>query len=326
MSTASAVAESEGRRSPLALIQSQEATILLFLVGVVAFLGIMAPSFLELSNIEDILVNSSYVAVAAIGTAMVIMAGEIDISVGSMLAVCAVTAGTLAGAGLPIPLVFLATIIVGTLMGMLNGVLVAWVKIPAIIVTLGMLSFWRGMVILYTKGEWIRNLPRDFYIGRQEWLGVPVPIWVMVVSIIIASLWLRYVPLGRQIYAVGGNREAARLAGISVQRMIFMVLTLNGLLIGLATLIFATRFSVIQSNAGLGFELQVITAVVVGGVSIMGGTGTIWGSLLGVLLLGVLGTGLTFLKVSPYWFQAVQGLLILLAVVLDVIRSRRMAA
>jgi ribose/xylose/arabinose/galactoside ABC-type transport system permease subunit len=307
------------------LIQSQEATLLVFLIALVAFMGIATPAFLEPRNIQDILVNSSFAAVAAIGMTMVIVAGEIDISVGSMLAVCAVTAGKLAEWGYPIPLVFLATIMVGTLMGMLNGFLVARVRIPAIIVTLGMLSFWRGLVILLTRGDWIRNLPKEFYIGQQSWLGIPVPIWVMVISVVMAGFWMRYTLRGRQIYAVGGNRQAALLAGIPVRRMIFMVLTLNGTLIGLATLIFATRFSVIQSNAGLGFELDVITAVVVGGTSIMGGVGTVWGSLLGVLLLNVISTGLTFLKVSPYWLQAVQGTLILLAVVLDVARRRRTA-
>ncbi len=315
-----------GQRNPLGLIQSQEATLFIFLVVLVALLAVVTPTFMDPQNLRDVLVNASFPAIAAIGMTMVIISAEIDISIGSILAVAAVVAGNLSLTGMPIPLVFLMTIIVGTLLGMLNGALVAYAKIPSIIVTLGALSFWRGLVIYFTQGAWIYNMPEEFHFAQRVWLGVPLPVWLMVVLIVLAGLFMRFSPIGRQMYAVGGNRQASMLAGIPVQRRLFLVFTLNGTFAAVAASIYASRFSVVQSNAGIGFEFQVITAVVIGGTSIYGGTGSIWGSFLGALLMAVIGTGMTFLKVSPYWLQTVQGSLILLAVVLDVLRRRRVAS
>jgi ribose/xylose/arabinose/galactoside ABC-type transport system permease subunit len=166
-------------------------------------------------------------------------------------------------------------------------------------------------------------MPDSFHFAQLSWLGIPIPVWMMGVLIVGAGLVMRFSPLARQIYAVGGNRQAAVLAGIPLKRRLFLVFTLNGLFAAIAASIYASRFSVIQSNAGLGFEFQVITAVVIGGTSIYGGTGSIWGSFLGAVLMAVIGTGMTFLKVSPYWLQTVQGVLILLAVILDALRRRR---
>jgi len=295
----------------------------IFLALLVTGLAVATPAFLEAQNLRDVLVNASFPAIAAIGMTMVIVSAEIDISIGSILAVVAVLTGNLALTGMPIPLVFLIGLLAGTLLGALNGALVAYARIPSIIVTLGALSFWRGLVIYLTQGAWIYNMPEAFHFAQRSWLGVPIPVWMMIVLIALAGLFMRYSPLGRQFYAVGGNRQAAMLAGIPIKRRVFLVFTLNGFFAAIAALIYASRFSVVQSNAGLGFEFQVITAVVVGGTSIMGGTGTIWGSFLGALLLAVIGTGMTFLKVSPYWLQTVQGSLILLAVVLDVVRRRQ---
>jgi len=320
-----AAAPTKPRRNPLSLIQSQEATLLVFLVLILIVLGVATPAFMDAQNIRDILVNASFPAIAAIGMTLVIISAEIDISIGSILAVVAVVAGNLSLTGMPIPLVFLIGLIVGTLLGALNGALVAYARIPSIIVTLGALSFWRGLVIYFTQGAWIYNMPESFHFAQRSWLEVPIPVWMMTVLIVLAGLFMRFRPLGRQIYAVGGNRQAALLAGIPVKRRLFLVFTLNGLFAAVAAIIYASRFSVVQSNAGLGFEFQVITAVVIGGTSIMGGTGSIWGSFLGAVLIAVIGTGMTFLKVSPYWLQTVQGSLILLAVVLDVVRRRRTA-
>ncbi len=313
------------RRASFSLVQSQEATLLIFILLLLVILAVVTPAFMDPQNIRDVLVNASFPAIAAIGMTMVIVSAEIDISIGSILAVAAVVAGNLSLTGMPIPLVFLVAILVGTLLGMLNGALVAYAQIPSIIVTLGALSFWRGLVIYITQGAWIYNMPDAFHWAQRAWLGVPLPVWLMIVLIGVAGLFMRFSPLGRQIYAVGGNRQASMLAGIPVQRRLFLVFTLNGTCAAVAASIYGSRFSVIQSNAGLGFEFQVITAVVIGGTSIYGGTGSIWGSLLGAILMAVIGTGMTFLKVSAYWLQTVQGCLILLAVVLDVLRRRRAA-
>src|SRR5512136_1627985 len=276
-------------------------------------LAIVTPAFMEPQNIRDVLVNASFPAIASIGMTMVILSAEIDISIGSILAVVAVVTGNLALTGMPIPLVFLIGLMAGTLLGALNGALVAYARIPSIIVTLGALTFWRGLVITITQGAWIYNMPEAFHFAQRSWLGIPIPVWMMAVLIILAGLFMRFSPLGRQFYAVGGNRQAALLAGIPVKRRLFLVFMLNGTFTAVAAAIYASRFSVVQSNAGLGFEFQVITAVVIGGTSIMGGTGSIWGSFLGALLMAVIATGMTFLKVSPYWLQTVQGTLILLA-------------
>ncbi|MGC8781433.1 MAG: ABC transporter permease [Anaerolineae bacterium] len=323
MNATNVSAPAGARRRFLAPLQSQEATLAIFVVLLLIGLAVATPAFMEAQNLRDVLVNASFPAIAAIGMTMVIVSAEIDISIGSILAVVAVLTGNLALTGMPIPLVFLVGLVAGTLLGALNGALVAYAGIPSIIVTLGALSFWRGLVIYLTQGAWIYNMPEAFHFAQRSWFSVPIPVWMMVMFVVAAGLFMRYSPLGRQFYAVGGNRQAAMLAGIPIKRRLFLVFTLNGLFAAVAALVYASRFSVVQSNAGLGFEFQVITAVVVGGTSILGGTGTIWGSFLGSLLLAVIGTGMTFLKVSPYWLQTVQGSLILLAVVLDVVRRRQ---
>jgi rhamnose transport system permease protein len=325
LNATNAAKPTRARFNPFSLIQSQEATIAVFLALILILLAIAAPAFMDPQNIRDVLVNASFPAIAAIGMTMVILSAEIDISIGSILAVVAVLTGNLSLTGMPIPLVLLIGLIAGTLLGALNGALVAYARIPSIIVTLGALTFWRGLVITITQGAWIYNMPEAFHFAQRSWLGVPIPVWMMLVAIVLAGLFMRFRPLGRQIYAVGGNRQAALLAGIPVKRRLFLVFMLNGTFAAIAATIYASRFSVVQSNAGLGFEFQVITAVVIGGTSILGGTGTIWGSFLGALMMAVIGTGMTFLKVSPYWLQTVQGSLILLAITLDVIRRRRAA-
>lgn len=304
-------------------MQSQEASLGVFLIALLLLLVVYTRgSFLEGRNISDILVNTSFVAVAAIGMTLVIAGGEIDISIGSILAVCAVLAGNLAVAGVPLWLVIIAAPLAGTAMGALNGVLVAYARIPAIIVTLGALSFWRGLVITVTQGAWIYNMPESFHFAQRSLFGVPIPISVMIVTVLLGSQFMHSRALGRHVYAIGGNREAAMLAGISIRKIIFMNLALNGACAGLTALLYASRFSVVQSNAGIGFEFQVITAVVIGGTSIMGGTGTIIGSFIGAVLMSTIATGMTFVKISPYWLLTVQGSLILLAVTIDVLRRR----
>lgn len=303
---------------------NQELLLGAFLLLLVIILTALRPDFLSGQSVSSILMDSSHLIVAAVGMTLVIVAGGIDISVGSMLAMCAVIGGLLAQSGVAPELAMLAMVLSGTLFGLINGSLVVWGGIPSIIVSLGMLSILRGAVVLLTGGSWIQNLPQGFYIGQRSVLGLPVPILVAVVVLVAAALWMRYSPLGRQVYAVGANREAARLTGINVKRIQLLTFTVNGTLVGLAALIFATRFSAIQTNAGVGFELQVITAAVVGGVSIMGGAGTVLGAALGGLLLNVISKGMIFLRVSAYWFLAVQGALILLAVVVDIWRKRRL--
>jgi ribose/xylose/arabinose/galactoside ABC-type transport system permease subunit len=305
----------------------RELTILATLFLLTAVVSFVNPAFLDRQNIEDILVNSSYVAVAAVGMTLIILTANIDISFGSILAVCSIVAGLLAKSNVPIILVVAITVALGALLGGINGALTAKLKIPSIIATIGTMTILRGMILWLTKGYWVQDLPPDFrLLGTGRMFGIPIPVCAMFVVFGFFIIFLRYTQIGREIYAVGSNREAARLSGINVSRIVLLVFTLAGALIGLATMIYATRFTVIQSNAGIGFEFVVITAVVVGGTNIFGGRGTIVGTVLGVFLLGVTSTALTFLKVSPYWEQSVQGALILAAVVTDTMRHRAFIA
>ncbi|HEU4742118.1 MAG TPA: ABC transporter permease [Meiothermus sp.] len=304
--------------------RGRQISIAVFLLALAGVLLAAAPSFFSLGNFKDILVNISYVAIAALGMMMVILTGQIDISVGATLSICSTLAATASKAGLPLGVVFLISIGAGAALGLVNGLLVTRFKIHSIIVTLGTLSVFRGTLIYFTKGAWIYQLPEDFRgVGLGTFLGLPNPIWAMAVVLLAGAWVLSATPWGRALYAVGSNPDAARLSGIRVPFVQASVFVACGALVGLATMFYATRFSTIQSNTGQGFEFLVITAVVVGGTNIFGGSGTVLGVALGALLVGVTGTALTFLKISAYWEQALQGLFILLAVAFDALRSRR---
>ena len=202
------------------------------------------------------------------------------------------------------------------------GTLVAYTRIPSIVVTLGMLSILKGGLISATAGEWITNMPAEFMIAQMRPFGIPSAVWFMVALTIIASLFLRYTDFGRSIYAVGGNMEAARAAGINPERTVIGVFALHGLFAGVAGILFATQLQVIQSTVPPNLELTVITASVIGGVSILGGTGTVIGSTLAAILFACIGSALIFLNVSAYWLRAVLGLMILATVLADMARRR----
>ncbi|MBC7869228.1 MAG: ABC transporter permease [Chitinophagaceae bacterium] len=308
---------------------TQEVVLALTVVGISLIVGLVNNRFLAQQNVFDILSNSSYIAVAAIGMSMVIISGNIDISVGSLIGLLATISGTIAvnaeASGYPLWLAFVAPLIGGMLAGAINGFLVAYLRIPAIVVSLGMLSILKGGLILWTGGEWIYNLPPAYQIAQQKIIGLPVPIYLMVILTILGALWLRYSATGRAIYAIGGNKEAARLSGISERSVIMQVFIINGLMVGVASIMFATQFNAIQSTVPSGLELLIITAAVVGGVSILGGTGTVIGAALGAVVFHVIPSAMVFLSISPYWKQAVQGLLILITVLIDLYRRRRQA-
>jgi rhamnose transport system permease protein len=310
-------------RSWLTVFNQQESVLVLAFVLVIVGVTALNQGFIDPTNLVDILYNSSYIGVAAIGMTMVIICGHIDISIGAALGLCATVAGKLAVAGVPLGIVFAATILTGGVIGLVNGLLVAYCRIPAIVTTLGMASILKGGLILTTGGIWIYGLPPGFGISRQLILSVPVPICALTVLGIAFSLWLKYSAAGREIYAVGGNAEAARLSGLPVRRVTLWVFVLNGLLVGISAILYATNFTAIQSNVAPGFELTVITSAVIGGVSILGGTGTVVGALLGAILLQTIGTALVFLHIRAEWFQTVQGSLILLTILLDVYRRSK---
>jgi ribose/xylose/arabinose/galactoside ABC-type transport system permease subunit len=300
----------------------RELTIAAALAALTVSLGVSQPNFVDRATVANMLTNAAYVAVVGVGMTLVIVAGQLDISVGSMMAVCALTSGMLARAGVPMPLVVLASLGLGLLLGAVNGALVAYLRIPSIIVTLATLTMWRGAILWWTKGYWVMPLPPAWKVpGTATILGLPAPVWVGWAVVAVSAVALARTAFGRQVYAVGSNPAAAALAGIDVPRVTFAAFALNGLLVGLATMIHVTRFSMVQTQEGLGLEFLVITAVVVGGTNIFGGSGTVVGTYLGVLLITVTSSALTFLGIPATWDQAIRGAFILLAVTADILRT-----
>src|SRR3989449_1582812 len=266
----------------------RELTILAALALLAGYLSLTQPNFRDAFTLSTILTNAAYVGVVGIGMTMVIVAGQIDISVGSMLAVCALIAGTLARAGAPMFLVVLTSLALGLGMGALNGALIAYLRIPSIIVTLATLTALRGAIVWWTKGYWVMPLPPGWkFLGTTHILGLPLPVWIGWTAVLAAAYVLAHTIIGREGYGLGSNPQAARLAGIHTARVTFWVFALRGLLVGLATMLHVTRFSMVQTQEGLGLEFLVITAVVVGGTNIFGGSGTVAGPYFGVLLVTV---------------------------------------
>jgi rhamnose transport system permease protein len=292
-----------------------------------AVLIVRAPEFFSAGNLVDVLLGALPVLIVAVGATLVILTGEIDISVGSIFAVCSVSAGVLAVAGVPMPMVALAAPLIGGLLGAINGALVAWLALPSIVVTLATMVAWRDALRWTTEGAWVQNLPADF-----QWLGLsqdayPVAAATIAVVMVAGGAWtLAHVRAGRMVYATGSNPEAARLAGIDTRLVRFWTFTAAGTCTGLAAMLNSVRFSQIPPNTGLGLEMQVIAAVVVGGAAITGGRGTLAGTVLGVTLLSAMGPALTFLGVSASWERALQGAIILVAVGTDTLRARRLPA
>ncbi len=324
MSTAVMSHPRSGEGGALRVFASQEALLAFAIIGVAILVGLDNPRFLATRNLADIVLGNAYVAVAAIGMSMVIVSGNIDISVGSLIGVLATLSGSLAVAGAPVMVVWLTPIVVGVLVMMLQGAVIAYLRIPSIVVTLGMLSILKSALISVTGGRWITDLPESFHLADIELFGLlPMPVLIMVTATILAALWMRYSASGRAIYATGGNAEAARLCGVSPRRTVVMVFALHGFFAGLAALLFATQLKVIQSTVPPNLELTVITAAVVGGVSILGGVGTVVGSTLAAVLIAEVASALVFINVSPYWIHAMQGVLILATVAADILRRRR---
>ena len=307
------------------IVGSQEAVLFLAIVLLLVVVGGINPRYVAERNLESMLLGNAYIAVAAIGMSMLIISGNIDISVGSLIGVLATISGTLATAGYPIVVAWLVPLALSMLYMALVGAIVAYLRIPSIVVTLGMLSILKGGLISATGGKWISDLPDGYHLAQNDLLGVPLPIYFMVGLTAAAALWMRYSAVGRAIYAVGGNAEAARLSGISREHTLMMVFAIHGLFVGVAAILFATQLSIIQSTVPPNLELSIITASVVGGVSILGGTGTVIGSTLAAVLIAAIGSSLIFVGISPYWLRAVQGTLILLTVLADLMRRRRRA-
>ena len=301
----------------------QEIVVFLSIAALFVVVGAVNARFLSDTNINTIFAGNAYIAVAAIGMTMLIISGHIDVSVGSLIGVIATIAGTLAVNGYPIWIAWTVPILFGMAVNAAVGALVAYTRIPSIVVTLGMLSILKGGLISATGGAWITNMPPEFMIAQMRLFGVPSSVYFMVVLTVLAALFMRYSAFGRAVYAVGGNIEAARATGLDPERTVIGVFALHGMFAGIAGILFATQLQVIQSTVPPNLELTIITASVIGGVSILGGTGTVIGSTLAAILFACINSALIFLNISAYWLRAVLGLMILATVLADMIRRRR---
>ena len=301
----------------------REVSAALAFAVLLVMVGLAAPSFFSAANLRDLAVNNAPVLIIAVGMTCVILVGEIDISVGSQFALCSVAAGRLTKQGLPVALLLPCVLAIGAGMGAVNGFLVGDIRLPSIIVTLAMLVAWRDALRWTTQGAWVQDLPANFqWFGLGQSLAQWLIVAVALIVLVSFSWMLRNLGAGRAIYAVGSEREAARLAGIDPPRVVFGVFVLVGALTGLAALLNAVRFSAVPSNAGLGLELKAVAAVVVGGTAITGGRGTLVGTLIGATLLGTIGTALTFAGINPFWEKAIQGAIILAALISDTVLGR----
>jgi rhamnose transport system permease protein len=293
------------------------------ILGLAVLLAFIAPHFFSVENLNDVFLANVPVLLIAIGMTFLIVTGEIDISVGSAFAVCSVAAGILAKGHLPLPVVALAACALGAMLGAINGGLSAYARVPSIVVTLAMMIALRDALRWLTQGAWVEDLPSQF-----QWLGFsqrayPAVVAILALVLVVCAGWVsRSTAIGRAMYATGSNPAAARLAGINTHFVKMTAFVCVGVLTALAALMNSARFGQIPANAGIGLEMKVIAAVVIGGASITGGRATITGTLLGVLLLVAMGPALVFLGVSAYWERAAQGAIILIAVAIDALSGR----
>jgi rhamnose transport system permease protein len=301
----------------------RELSVLGVLALLLAYLAWRAPAFFQLQPLLSLLAREAPSLVVACGVAMVILVRQIDISVGSQFSVCSVFAGVLAAAGWPLAAVVPVALLAGGSLGLVNGLLVAWLGLPSIVVTLATLVALRQGLNLVRQGEFV-NLPE-----RIQWLGLPQAQgqWLLItgaVALLALLAWgLRHLAVGRWVYAVGSDAEAARLAGIRPRVVTLATFVLMGALTGIAAVMNVVQSPQVQPLTGSGLELKAIAAAVVGGVAISGGRGTLWGVLAGLLLLACISPAMVHLRIDAYWEKAIQGLIILAAVMVEGVRQRR---
>ena len=326
-----AAAGTGARRLTERAFRIRESGILVVLVVFVAVTWSVQHRFLNSTNIQFILVNTTVFALLALGETMVVISRNYDLSVGSVLGLSAYLSASLFGQhhGIPIVLVFLTGLGIGLGCGLLNGLMVSVGRVPSLVVTLATLYIFRGIDILIVGGKEVvaNSLPSSFTdIPKATVLGVPDLAIVIAVVIAIGAYYLRSFRSGRELYAMGSNPDAARLAGIPVGRRVFVAFTVSGAIAGVAGVLWAAQYGTIDSTAGTGYELQVVSAVVVGGVAIFGGSGSAVGAALGALLLNTINSALYVLGISPFWDQAIWGFLLILAIALDRFIAVRLTA
>lgn len=304
--------------SSLIKFNVRDAGTLIGLLIIIVTFSFLSPVFLTLPNLLNVLQQSSINALIALGMTLVIISGGIDLSVGPTAAMSAVFGAALMVAGIPVPLAVVLTLCVGTACGLFSGTLIAWAGLQPFIVTLGGLSLFRAIALIFTGGNPVFGIPATFRdIINSSWFGVPTPI--VIVAIVALILWtvMNKTPLGEYILAIGGNEEAARVAGVPVRRTKITVYVISGILASLASLILIGRLGAAEPTIGTLWELDAIAAAAIGGASLMGGKGSIFGTLIGVIILGALRNGLTLLNIQAFYQLLATGLIIIIAMLID---------
>ncbi len=319
------------RRAVQTVLGSRETAITLVLLGVIAAATIKIPSFLFSENSwRDLLLTPSILILLAVGEAVVIISRNVDLSVGSILGLTAYLTGRMFvdHPQAPIVAVFLLGLLAGAVLGLVNGLLVALGKVPALVITLGTLYIYRGVVLTWAGSNRINasDMPDGFLsLGTKTIGSIPVLFIIAVSVLVVVGYFLHTARAGRDIYAIGSDPDAAQLIGLRVRRRVIGAFVLSGALAGLAGVLFAARYGTVSSDAGTGIELQAVAAVVIGGVAIFGGSGSVWGAAIGALLLVTINRALPILGIQDFWQQAVVGVLIIGAIVLDRVLSARRA-
>lgn len=309
----------------LSILQIKEIPIFLFTFAVYTAFSILSPNFNNFNNFSVIIQQITINGIVAIGMTMVIMISGMDLSVGSILSLCGVLSGMLDNAGLPIYVVVLITLIIGSLAGAINGFLITRLNIPDIIVTLATMNIFRGIAVLITNSKWITDFSTPFLsIGSGLHGLMSFPVIAFAVFALFFAFMLKKMPFGRLMHAIGGNREAAELMGLNVNRVKVQVYTINGFLLAIAGMIFASMFGNIQAaTAAISLQFQTMGSALIGGANIFGGSGSILGTVIGTFLLGIIKNGLVQIHASEYWLDFITGAIIIIALIVNLIKFKR---
>jgi ribose/xylose/arabinose/galactoside ABC-type transport system permease subunit len=307
------------------IFQKKEFNILCIVIVLSILITIRNSVFISPDNLIDLLKCNTVLGILGMGMLMAIITGGIDVSVGAMTAVITIIIGkVLVAYQVNILFIFLIASLCGFILGAINGFFISKLKIPPIIVTLGTLSIYGGLNLYYTNGNWITNLPKSFLdFGNIRIIGLPIQIFFLIGVMLLTHFLLNYTLFGRGIYCIGGNSEAASRAGYKKGKILFFLYSYIGFIAGIAAVVHTTIVKMVDPNAFSGFEITVIAVVVLGGANILGGEGSVVGTLFGLILLGVINNGLILAWVSTYWQQIIVGAIILASVSFDVIQSKR---
>ena len=317
-------------RSVGAILRHREIPVTVALIALVLITYLANPLFLSPQGVKDLLLNATIVIILAVGQALVIITRNVDLSIGSILGLVAFGTGTLFNAvpGIPIIVVFLAGMALGALLGSINGLLVSVAKVPALVITLGTLYIYRGLNNAWAGGKqyFAGDRPDSFGdLSVDTVLGFPLITLIAILVVIVVAIYMMGTRPGRDLYAIGSDPDAAQLFGIPVGRRVFLAFLTNGVLAGIAGVLYASRFNSVGATTGTGLELDVVAAAVVGGVAIFGGSGSVVGAAIGAVLLTTITSALTALRVDKFWQQAIVGVLILAAIIIDRVASLRTA-